>query len=382
MKNAIFVLCMLKDSYAVGACMCAYVHKSIIKINNLNIDLVVMCDTYIYNKYNRMLKFYFDKVFKIDLLHYTVLSDKEPSELNKKKYSWIGYSINKWQCLKYIEYQKILFLDVDILPMSLKFYDIYNFDTPAFYLMQHNNEITAKTCINNTQIYDILVNFESYNGYITNSNKSHYSLNGGIVLLRPDMYLYNEYIKFVDNINIINNGIPQMSLMGQSGIDETTLFYFYVKHKKYTFYKICMDYMIIPWFDKLLDNIPPDKKIPTHSYNYLSFVKPWRKPSFISFPEELIWRMIYKKMRKSLLFNKLYKETLVDGLKEYNEYNDILKNRFYGSNKQFTFDITYENIVKHENIIFPTQKIYNFGILNVDNIEKLFKFMKKYKKQK
>ena len=87
MKNAIFVLCMLKDSYAVGACMCAYVHKSIIKINNLNIDLVVMCDTYIYNKYNRMLKFYFDKVFKIDLLHYTVLSDKEPSELNKKKYN-------------------------------------------------------------------------------------------------------------------------------------------------------------------------------------------------------------------------------------------------------------------------------------------------------
>lgn len=369
MKNAVIVLCMLNDSYAVGACMCAYVHKSIITSNNLNIEVIVMCDAYIYNKYKRMLRFYFDKVYKIELLHYNVIREDIVSESNKKKYNWIEYSINKWQCLKFVEYHKILFLDVDILPVSLKFYDIYNFDTPAFYLMQHNNKYTAKTCVNNTKIYDILNNFETYNDYIKNSNISHYSLNGGIVLMRPNINEYNEYIKFVNNINIINNGIPQMSQAGKSGIDETTLFYYFVKHKKQNFYRICMDYMIIPWVDKTLDNIP-DKNIPMYSYNFLSYIKPWRKSTIISFPEESIWRKIYKKMRKSKQFKKLYKKTLIDGINEYNTFDDYHKKRYYGTITQINFELTYDNIVKHEN------KKYDYGILNIQDIKQLLKYMK------
>ena len=33
--------------------------------------------------------------------------------------------------MKLIDYDKILFIDIDILPVSIKFYDIFDYNTPA-----------------------------------------------------------------------------------------------------------------------------------------------------------------------------------------------------------------------------------------------------------
>ena len=61
---------MLKDHYVVAACISAFAHKSIINHYNLDIELIIMCDEYIYKKYKSILKYYFDKVKKIDLIKY------------------------------------------------------------------------------------------------------------------------------------------------------------------------------------------------------------------------------------------------------------------------------------------------------------------------
>ena len=301
-----------------------------------------------------MLKFYFDKVHKIDMLHYNIINFDEGSETYKKKYSWTNYSINKWQCLKYVEYDKILFIDVDIIPM--------------IHLLQYKNKHTNKDCVNNKKMYDILNNFNTYKDYIINSKKSNYRLNGGIVLFRPDIEMYNDYIKFVDSIN--NKGIYMMTV---SGIDETTMFYYMVKHREKTFYRICMEYTTIPWPEPALDNYP-NENIPIYGANYIQMIKPWKKPLFISWPEEYIWRKLYHKMKKSRTFKQLYKQTIVNGVKEYLNFDDISKKKWYGNNPKITYDITYDNIVKHE------EKIKTYGILNKQDIKQILKNIKLYKK--
>ena len=128
-KNAIFMLCMLKDNYVLGACISAFVHKLYIKKLNLDISLNIMADNYIYNKYKDILAQYFDKVLEIKLTKYEFMDNYI---FAKGKYSWINFSLSKWECLKYEEYDKILFIDVDEIPNKDSFYDIFEYNTRAF----------------------------------------------------------------------------------------------------------------------------------------------------------------------------------------------------------------------------------------------------------
>ena len=59
-NNAIFMLCFLKDHYVLGACIGAFTHREFIKKLNLNIELIILCDDYIYTKFYNLLKLYFD----------------------------------------------------------------------------------------------------------------------------------------------------------------------------------------------------------------------------------------------------------------------------------------------------------------------------------
>lgn len=62
---------MLKDHYVIGACINAYTNKAMLHALNINnIDLVIMCDDYIYDKYVDILSIYFDKVKKYLCIKY------------------------------------------------------------------------------------------------------------------------------------------------------------------------------------------------------------------------------------------------------------------------------------------------------------------------
>ena len=121
------MLSMLKDHYVLGACIAAFTHKQFINKLNLNVKLVIMCDDYIYNKYNNLLKNYFDRVIKIKLVYHHLKSDYQKIYHINNKYTWINLSLSKWECLQFEEYNKILFLDIDILPIKKKFYNLFNF---------------------------------------------------------------------------------------------------------------------------------------------------------------------------------------------------------------------------------------------------------------
>lgn len=292
MKYAIVFLCMLKDHYVIGACIAAYTHRCFInRLNNKNISLVIMCDDYIYGKYKDLLKIYFDKVKKIKLDKYTIDNDWKYA---KEKYeSWVAYATNKWQCLKYIKYDKILFLDIDILPAKLEFYNIFNLSSPAVLRCR-----TEKTFKCNEKIIDDIG--KTYKDFVINKADTLGTIDGGIVLLTPNKKTYKRYKKMTDKIFK-----KAMYSSSNSFPDETSLFYFL--NKKFDVYNICKEYCQIPWEVKPKENI-----INLLSYNYNGFYKPWIVGRSLCFPEQQIWHDIYDKLNINKQLTELYNISLLE----------------------------------------------------------------------
>lgn len=353
-QNAIFMLCMLKDHYVFGACIAAFTHKQFIKKLKLNIKLVIMCDDYIYNKYKNLLKSYFDRVINIDLVYYNLESNYQTLYHIKKKYTWINLSLSKWECLQFEEYNKILFIDIDILPIYDSFYDIIKFNTPAFH-----NVLIKKKCINN-KAYNKSIKF-SYSDYIHNKFNTIGSMDGGLCLLKPDKKVYNDYRKFVNTI--YSNG---MYSKDKSGPDETSLFYFFNK-KNINIYDICTEYSVIPW-DYGIELVNKARSI-----NFLSWVKPWRKPLFFSWNEEIIWRDIYNLMPHNDTLHNLFKKVLIDYLNEYIKLSKQHKKRYNDKKLILKYKNEINKIIKtkkYNDIKKLEEKIKfkNYGILNKNKI--------------
>lgn len=350
-RNAIFMLCILNDHYVLGACIAAFAHKQFINILNLNVELVVMCDNYIFDKYNETLYKYFDRVLKIKLRSFD-LSDKY--DFIKEKYTWINYSLSKWECLKYDKYNKILFIDIDILPNNKDFYNLFEFNTPAFNILSRE-----KICIN-SKPFKYKINY-TYQQFIENIVDKIGSINGAICLLKPSKETYEKYIEFTDKI--YKNGIYSHFITGP---DETSLFYFYLK-QKINMYDICNDYTVIPW--DMAQLVKGAK-----AYNFLSWVKPWRKPLFLSWPEEIIWRDIYNIMPHYGSIEKLFYKTQIKYINEFNKMNLKKKNKYNNLefekkyNKEFIDVINSPNI---KNIKILEDKIFfkNYGILDKNKIK-------------
>ena len=115
--NAIFMLIFGKTHYIVGAVIAATVHRKFMKKNNIYMDIVCMVDNIIYEYKDELLK-YFDKVILIDLIEIKL---HDESKIIDKYSDWMKYSINKWQALKFDCYKKILFCDIDLLPIDKQF---------------------------------------------------------------------------------------------------------------------------------------------------------------------------------------------------------------------------------------------------------------------
>ena len=352
-KNAIVMLCFLKEHYVIGACIAGYLHKQFIKKNNFKIDIIIMCDTKIYDKHNTILKKYFDSVIKINMRYF------EPSSkyiYAKKKYSeWIGYSLNKWQCLQFTEYNKVLFIDIDILPKNRKFYDIFDYKTPAIYINQYNKYDFPISRLSDTNIPKISHNI-TFDEYVYNVNE-YGTLNGGLILLKPDIKIYNEYVKLTDRI--FKDGIYSIE---KSGPDETSLFYYYLSKGK-QIYNVADEYTVVPWDE--INNITCAK-----SYNFLSYIKPWTKIKLLAWPEERLWIYIYDNMPKSNKIKSLYKNIIKESLKEYNNYSFKRKKRYY--NIKYIKELekvkdSFDKVLELD----KKMKINNFGILKTKEIENI-----------
>ena len=346
-KNAIFMLCMLKEHYVLGACIAAHCHRHYLDKLNYHVDLVVICDNFIYKNYESTLSKYFDKVINVGL---RTIQLSNRYLFAKGKYTWIQHSLTKWECLKYEEYYKILFLDVDILPNHISFYKLFNFNTPAF----HNLHIKKK-CINSKPFnYEAQ---ESYEKYIFKYFEKYGSMDGGICLLKPNMNTYHDYVEYTNKI--YNDGLYSHHL---SSPDETSLFYFFAK-KKEPMYDICTDYAVIPWDDVDLNEV-------ARGYNFRSYIKPWIKPKFLSWPEEVVWRDLYDKMDKKGNIEIIFRNALVNEFDNYmnlpyKKQKRLYSNKFVKKDKNLLNKINRSNNKFNEIMKIDGKVIYrDYGTMN------------------
>lgn len=238
---AIVNLIILSDKYIVGSLITNYIHRAFFKKYSIqNISLVCMTTNDIYNEHKQLLEVIYDKVCVINLIEY-VLDEKY--KYNKGKYySWMSKSCTKWNCLKLEEFEKVLFMDIDILVNHVDFYSIFSIKTPA----THS---------------------------ITNSvNNIKDMVNGGLLLLSPSSKEFYRFIQF--SKELFKNGA--YSPIYGHGIDEFSIYSFY----KYKWKLIDSNYTVVPWKDSIKNSL---------SYNFLSAVKPWNKRREMCFSEELLW---------------------------------------------------------------------------------------------
>lgn len=310
------MLCFKTPHYVLAACISVVVHRKFISKLKQNIDLVVMCDAYIHENYGSLLSQFFDRVSVIEMQYYP------PSKsyiYPVEKYSkWIGYSLNKFQCLKYTEYNRVLFIDIDVLVSSEKFYDLFLMDTPA---IVHNGHKECKKCKGEFP--------ETYDEYL----KQHVlfgTMNAGLFLMKPSLELYNQYSSWTQQL--YSNGIYSMI---HSGPDETSMYYF-LKGK---FENITSDYLVIHWDSTQL--IPIAK-----SYNFASFIKPWNKPKFLCWNEELLWHTIYERIPVNIELKRLYEEVMLDSVKVYLAFNQEKRKKYYNQDYLRQFKVEANEIFK------------------------------------
>lgn len=357
-EYAIVMLCMLKNHYVFGACIAAFTHKIIMTQNNIkNIDLAIMCDGLIYTKYKSLLSCYFDRVEKITLDKFGLSKKYYFTKRWISKYEWINYSTNKWQCLKLVDYKKILFIDIDILPVSNKFYEIFSQNTPSFsnhYVVNNKLILDDKTKDSKffEKVYDPLKEISSYETYA--KMKKIQTLNGGLVLLEPNIQVYDKYKDFIDKTFF--GGVFSTMV---SGPDELSLFYFYTKiHNEKIFYKIPKIYQVTPWDD------PKEYIKSALSYNFVSFVKPWLKPKFLLWPEERLWRDIYDIIPFKKELSDLLKESLLIGFDMYLKDSSGFMNKYVKSHPELIDFISNDGNNDNERFkrIIAKEKSFEFRL--------------------
>ncbi len=376
MKNAICILIFGNELYITGACINAYINRKFIQKLNLDIKLVAMVDSLIY-EYKEELEKYFDQIELIDLIEIKMNKNYYVSE----KYSkWMKYTINKWQILKLIDYDKVLLLDADILPVNDDFYTVFNIKTPGFCskgFQKNNIEFPIDRFIDesdNNFTMDKCWNF---------SKKFKKAIDAGIALLKPDIKLYNEYIKFISTC-AGEQGYISASI---AGVDETIIIIFYLFYKKIPLYSISYNYAIIPWqkYDYNLKEIK--------GFNFMSFYKPWVLLPMLQWGEQNIWHKIAKKaLVKSKVITDIYVKYLfiylknfIDNYEKYINKKDspfntegvkLNKNLFEQIKKIIIqnkdLDMNYENQKK---IMDLSQSIHKYmdkkSIVSFSQIEKL-----------
>lgn len=333
-KYCISMIIFTNPLYLVGACLSAWVHRQFITKYNLNIELMVMVDETIY-KYKNELENYFDKIELIKL---------EQIKLNPQykvihKYSrWMKYSISKWNIFKFDFYDKILFIDIDILPITKDFYNIFDFETPAIMVKGINqNNLVNKNLDKNffIRINEKQENFEPTSlNYWNLSLKLTKSLDAGLVLIKPDKKLYTEYFDFIK----ICEGMQGYISKYDSGVDETTLLFFFIFHKQIPTHLIPYDYAPVPWEKN------PYNKNNIKGINFLSLIKPWTKLPIIQFSDENIWHKIAKRvLQKHSIITNIYIKYLIDTLYDF---FDELKINMSKSNSPYNMECVKSPKVK------------------------------------
>jgi alpha-N-acetylglucosamine transferase len=125
-KYAIINLLMISDDYLIG---CITLVESIRQFKKSKmVDLICMVTPDISEEAINELKKFYDKVVLVDYIEMDIKQIKHSDEKTRKIYAKTFTKIN---CLKFIEYDKIVMMDVDMIVVKEDFLNIFKVKAPA-----------------------------------------------------------------------------------------------------------------------------------------------------------------------------------------------------------------------------------------------------------
>jgi lipopolysaccharide biosynthesis glycosyltransferase len=188
-------------------------------------------------KYKDILYTVFDNVNVVPYLKYQteLLATKKQNNIYK---NWKDVSYTKWQCLSLIAYDKICFLDADLI-IQKNIDHLFDMNAPAGRFGNSWDSLVAH--------YDTFQHGDFINrNAIENGLKKGYVVNGHCVILEPSIYMYNEFRKFM---NCCKYQRPAGCL---SMADECALVMFFQSEGKH-WTQINNTYNIVPWKNNYKD---------------------------------------------------------------------------------------------------------------------------------
>lgn len=313
-KYAVFFLCFGSDYYIIGLLCALQAHREILARHKYNVELVVMCDEYIY-KFKDQLEKYCDRLVCIKMI---ALKDHYKATVIEKYASpWLDYIINKWHCLYFDEYEKLMFSDIDMIPASSGLYGLFDKYTAPFVF---GGRDYSKGCWNDVY-YGCYNNRKQYSDFYSYTRDGKFYIDASQLIITPSRELHKEYYEFVTKLDYTN----KRSANKYSTIDETSLYYFIsnVKGFKYECFRK-EDLYAVPWSKSYV--CKDQRKVDTATvqnaliFNYRATIKSWVKPLPLMWPEEFIWKILEKQVISgdNLLKALSVRNTLQMLLKMYN----------------------------------------------------------------
>jgi alpha-N-acetylglucosamine transferase len=263
------------ELYLTGALSSAYIYKSTMtRKQRSTIDLICIVENTLYDMYKDILLKVFDKVYSITM-DYIHLSDEYKHRLEKAgKYTprLASSYTNKWQSFGIVEYEKILFMDMDIVPMNSKFFNVFELPTPAAMINPYPKPFTKYP--------EEVSSDEWFTKPITKTLSAHnikHSINGGIFLFSPSKELAGSYFRF---LKAMQKPKGYSSLTG-SFPDETSLILYFAGFLRKKIHIIPDFYSKAGW---------ESDKSRALSINYLYAIKPWNiPPQMLYGSSDLLW---------------------------------------------------------------------------------------------
>jgi lipopolysaccharide biosynthesis glycosyltransferase len=289
-KPCAFVTLLMKNPhYVFGGMVMGYS----LRLTNTKHLITCMITEDLYDDYHELLETVFDKVFSIPYITQTI--DKLCSKKQDEIYGeWKNVSFTKWQCLALTEYEKICFLDADLIIVK-NIDHLFDLKTPAACFKNFWSDFGRSG--STTNYYEgIKYGDEIKESCIRRGLSDGYVLVAHCVVLTPSIDAYNGFIKYM------KCGYKQFTKC-ISMVDETSITdYMLQTGQKWT--QLDYIYNTIPWhINKTNVEYDPEFKTtkfkPPKILHYFNKEKPWIMNRG-KWEDIEIWWQYYDDMKKNI----------------------------------------------------------------------------------
>jgi len=340
-KCAWVTLVMMKDSYIPGALVLA---ESLREVKTKH-SIVCMVTDDVSIEGKRKLSMVFDEVILVDYI--TNKTKKYESFKQDDRYSaWINNSFTKWSCLRFIQYDKVIFIDADMITIT-NCDELFELKSPAACYAWIWTIPWKKTLGNIKNFYcpkeELTHGAVVHKELIIHSIKNDGYVGWGTMLsLEPDIEDFKNFVSYIKENEVYGEDHKCMN-----GADEQSIALYYAERKQLNWTNVHQQFLAVPWIPQWQGG----KEM--RAMHYLAR-KPWDMH-----PEEFPDIQVWWKLAEQLSYN-------IPELKFtfYTDGKDLTDNDIHLNEYLLITDIRDKIISSIKKIIKNSVKKYYYDIVH------------------